>query len=374
MSDYRGNNPRISRELSEWHAGIPALGALESDLPIVDPHHHLFGSAEDALHYRLDDLKRDLAGGHRVIGTVYVEAYESAWRKTGPQAMRPVGEVEMIVGLTSMPVQTPFGPCWVAAGAVANANLALGEAVAEVIEAEFVAAGGRLRGIRHHTASVDGRVGDLIKDRPRPHLMADAKFRRGLSLLDKYGLSFDSTVYHTQLFELADLADAFPNTKIVVNHVGVPIGVAEFRSKRTEVLAQWEAGMRALASRPNVYVKLGGMGMPVFGFGFEQGRTPATSLQVAPAWQPLIDMCIELFGTERCMFESNFPVDKQSCSYTELWNGFKRTTRALSREERNHLFWRTACRVYGLSDLERYIDQLVDARKLAGERGSPYMV
>jgi L-fuconolactonase len=363
MTDDRSNNafpgsfPRSMRELAEWNIRAPGEDALEPELPIVDAHHHLFGSRDDAVHYRLEDLRQDVAAGHRVIGTVYVEAYESGWRKTGPEAMRPVGEVEMIVGLTGTPVQTPRGSCRVAAGIVSHADLTLGDGVADVLEEQAKAAQGRLRGVRHRTATDDGTVGTFIKNKPRPHLLSDRAFRRGMAHLDRFGLSFDAWIYHTQLGELIELADAFPNTTIVLDHVGGPIGVAEWRPKRAEVLEHWNKNLCELAARRNVRVKVGGMGMTVFGFAFEGGKRPATSTELAQAWQPLIDTCIEGFGTKRCMFESNFPVDKQSCSYVELWNAFKLATQALSQDERRDLFYRTACRTYRLPELARLGDE-----------------
>jgi L-fuconolactonase len=287
---YRGSFPRSTRELSDWHARVPGAQVLEPELPIVDTHHHLFGSPDDTVHYRIADLRRDIAGGHRVIGTVYVEAYESGWRKTGPEAIRPVGEVEMIVGATGTPILTTQGACLVAAGIVSHADLTLGEGVAEVLEQQLRAAQGRLRGVRHRTATDDGTVGAFIKDRPRQHLMSEPAFRRGFGQLDRFNLSFDAWLYHTQLGELVELADAFPNTTIVLNHVGAPIGVAEFRPKRAEVLEQWKRGLRALAARRNVCVKVGGMGMTVFGFGFERAERPATSRELVRAWQPYIEL------------------------------------------------------------------------------------
>lgn len=362
-SAYRGSFPRTGHDLLEWHAGAAQTDAVEASLPIVDPHHHLFGTASDPIHYRLDDVRSDLASGHRFVGTVYVEAYASGWRKDGPGAMRPVGEVDMIVGVTGEPVETPRGPCQVAAGIVSYVDLTLGHGAVEVLEEQLQAGQGRLRGVRYRTATDDGTVGRFIKDRPRAHLLLDSAFRRGFGYLDRWGLSFDAWVYHTQLPELIDLADAFPNTTIVLDHIGAPMGVAEWRAKRTEVLADWEKNLRALAARPNVRVKIGGMGMTVFGFGFEHGERPATSSELARAWQPCIDVCLEAFGTRRSMFESNFPVDKQSCSYVELWNAFKVATRSMSHDERGDLFYRTACQTYRLPELAAVADSIFHHRE-----------
>jgi predicted TIM-barrel fold metal-dependent hydrolase len=314
----------------------------------VDPHHHLFGEDMDALYYRRAELERDLAGGHRIIGTVYVEAYGSGWRTTGPEHLRPVGEVETIVGKAAGPVRTVSGYCEIAAGIVAYADLTLGHAVAEVLEAHLAAAQGRLRGVRHISARDDGLVGRFIKHLPRKHQLGDNAFRTGLGQLSKHGLSFDVWIYQHQLNELIELVDHLPDTTFVLDHVGGLIGVGEYRSERAAVFAGWKQKVQDLARRPNVCVKVGGMGMPVFGFGFEHRQRPATSVELAQAWQPLIDVCLDAFGTKRCMFESNFPVDHQSCGYTELWNAFKLATRGMSSEERGDLFHRTACSVYRL--------------------------
>ncbi|CAE6843156.1 amidohydrolase family protein [Paraburkholderia domus] len=348
LASYRGSMPRNTRELQKWHRSVERESALEPELRIVDPHHHLYGVATDTQHYRLTDLESDLNGGHRVVGTVYVEAYGTGWLETGPTHLRPVGEVEMIVEKVAGPVTTEHGICEVAAGIVAHADLTLGSAVTEVLEALLEAGQGRLRGVRHMTACDDGLVGRFIKEMPRKHLLNDASFQRGLAQFGKYGLSFDVWSYHHQLAEVIELVDRFPGTPIVLNHVGGLIGVGEYRSERGEVFAQWQDDLRRLAERPNVFVKVGGMGMPVFGFGFEHRGRPALSVELTQAWQPLIDACVDAFGTKRCMFESNFPVDNQTCGYTELWNAFKLATRSMSFDERSDMFYRTACTVYRL--------------------------
>lgn len=265
--------------------------------------------------------------------------------------MRSVGEVERIVQLSAQPLATAQGPCRLAAGIVSDVDMALGEDVAGVLEAHVAASAGRLRGVRHYTTYHDGQLAKFIPNAPR-HAMADVGFRRAFAQLERHQLSFDALVYHTQLRELAELADAFPRTTIVLNHVGMPVGVLDFAPHRAEVRRQWEQGMRALARRPNVVVKVGGMGMPIFGFGFEHGERPAATAALVQAWQPLIQMCIEAFGPARCMLESNFPVDKQSCGYGQLWNAFKQTTAGLAVAERKALFYRTACQTYRLPELQ----------------------
>lgn len=356
--EFRGNKPRKTAQLAAWHAQNGLTGALDRAMPIVDAHHHVYGATGDADFYRIEDFQRDVDTGHRIIGTVYVEAYESGWRKTGPEALRPVGEVEMITALAG-PLATEAGDCQLAAAIVCHADLTQGDRVEEVLQAHLAVGQGRVRGVRQRLATVDGVLGRLTPEPRRPHMTREPEFRRGFARLAASALSFDAWVYHTQLDEMIELADAFPDTTIVVDHIGGPLGVAEFRQQRAEVLREWEGNLRALAKRPNVYLKLGGMGMPVLGFGLEHGERPPSAHEAARAWKPLIDTCVQVFGTGRCLFESNFPVDKQSCSYAELWNAFKLATQGWSQQERSDLFYRTACRAYRLPALERQGDELI---------------
>ncbi|VTU45372.1 putative metal-dependent hydrolase of the TIM-barrel fold protein (plasmid) [Variovorax sp. SRS16] len=348
---FRGNRPRSVLELRDWHRRSLSEPALDPELPIVDAHHHLYGVVTDGQHYRVEDLAQDLASGHRVIGTVYVEAFGSGWYPGGPPSRRSIGEVEMIVRESANPVRCEHGACQLAAAIVSNVDLTLGDEVAALLEAHVLAGQGRMRGVRHHATRDEGWIGRFTHNAPR-HLLADKHFRQGFAWLERSGLSFDALVFHTQLAELADLADAFPYTPIILNHVGTLIGVPEYGVSRATLLAEWERGLRALAARPNVSVKIGGMGMPLFGFGFENADKPANSGELAQAWQPFIEVCVDAFGPQRCMFEGNFPIDKQSCGYTELWNAFKLSTRGCSHDERSALFYRTACRAYRLPELE----------------------
>lgn len=347
---FRGNRPRTVAELAAWHAGARRELALEPDLPIVDAHHHLYGARTDAQHYMADDLARDLASGHRVIGTVYIEAFQSGWRDDGEPVLRSVGEVEKILQESRGATRQVPHACDVAAGIVSNVDMMLGGDAARVVAAHVEAGGGRVRGVRHHATHDQGTIGGFIHNAPAG-LLADAQFRRGFACLERFGLSFDAVVFHTQLGELADLADAFPHTRMILDHVGMCIGVAEYAMDPAKHRATWRRGLQQLAARSNVYVKIGGMGMPLFGFGFERARRPATSSELALAWRPLVDTCIDTFGPQRCMFEGNFPIDKQSCSYVALWNAFKRCTLGMAPDERSDLFHRTAIRAYGLPAL-----------------------
>jgi L-fuconolactonase len=319
---------------------------LEPDLPIVDPHHHLVDRANTG-RYLLYDLLADTGSGHNITATVYLE-WLSMYRAAGPEEMRPVGEVEFANGVAAMAASGGYGKTRVCAGIVGYADLALGARVEPVLEAMISAGGGRFRGIRFISASHpdDGARGSSV-NRPAGLLM-DRSVREGFARLHPLGLSFDAFMYHTQLAELVDLARAFPDTPIVLDHVGGPIGIGPYAGRRDEVFAAWRAHIAELAGCPNVYIKLGGLGMRLFGFDVHRGELPPSSEQLAAAWRPYIDTCIAAFGPRRAMFESNFPVDKGSCGYQALWNAFKRIAAGASADDKAALFAGTARRFYRL--------------------------
>ena len=319
---------------------------IDPGLPIVDPHHHLVERPETG-RYLLPDLLADLKSGHNVTQTVYLE-WLSMYRADGPAELRPVGEVEFANGVAAMTASGGYGGGRVCAGIVGYADLALGARVEKVLEAQIAAGGGRFRGIRFIAASHPDQAqwGSLVA-RPAGLLM-DRRVREGFARLAPLGLSFDAWLYHTQLGELADLARAFPATQIVLDHVGGPIGLGRHTGKRDEVFAEWQARIRELAACPNVHIKLGGLGMRMFGFDVHTRDLPPSSEELAAAWRPYIEACVAAFGPERAMFESNFPVDKGSCSYHVLWNAFKRIAAGCSAAEKTALFSATAKKFYRL--------------------------
>ena len=315
--------------------------ALEPDLPIIDPHHHLWN--HDGNRYFLDELLADINTGHNIVATVFLQCFWG-YRSSGPEAMRPVGETEFVASVAAEAVQRRVRTR-IAAGIVGYVDFRGGEAVDDVLAAHIEAAEGRFRGIRQ----ISARHPDFLASMSTPPpfgLLADPAFRAGFTLLDKYGLSFDAWLYHTQLGELRDLAQAFPETPICLNHVGGPLGAGPYRGRRDEVFPFWRDGMRALAQCPNVHMKLGGLAMVVNGFDFHERPMPPTSEELAAAWGPYMRTCIEAFGADRCMFESNFPVDKGMCSYPVLWNAFKRIAAGASAAEKAALFHDTAARFY----------------------------
>ncbi|MGK0170271.1 MAG: L-fuconolactonase [Gammaproteobacteria bacterium] len=326
----------------EWLAGSQEE-IIEPELPIVDAHHHLW--LRDGHQYYLPELIADTSSGHNIVATVFVEC-NAMYRASGPAQMRPLGEVEFVNGIAAMSASGKFGSTRAAAGIVGYADLGLGDAVEEVLGAQVAGAGGRYRGVRNSSPwHRDPRArGSSVK--AEHDVLRKPGFRAGLKRLTAMGLSFDAWMYHTQLHELVETAQAVPEANIVMNHIGAAIGIGPYQGKRDEVFADWKLGIEAVAKCPNVSVKLGGLGMRLFGFDVHTGERPPTSEQLAAAWGPYIETCIEAFGAQRAMFESNFPVDKGSCSYQALWNAFKRIAAGASDDEKANLFSGTAARVY----------------------------
>ena len=319
---------------------------MEPDLPIVDAHHHLWDHAGNR--YFATDMLEDLATGHNVRATVAVECH-AMYNRRAPAALQPVGEVEFLNGSAALSASGQYGPCQIAAAIVGHADLLLGADVLAVLQAQMRAGGDRLRGIRYSAVwHPDPQARGSLAN-PPPHVMNDPRFRQGFARLAPLGLSFDAWIYHTQITELAALARQFPQTSIVVNHAGGVIGIGPYAGRRDAVRAEWATAMRDLASCENVFVKLGGMGMRLFGFDLSARARPPSSQELADLWAPYVHTCIELFGADRCMFESNFPVDKGSCSYAVLWNAFKRMSSGASAAEKQALFSGTAARVYRLT-------------------------
>jgi len=318
---------------------------LEPELPIVDPHHHLWQRPDWV--YMLDDLLSDIYGGHNIVATVFVQC-RSMHRATGPEAFRPVGETEFVNGVVAMSASGGYGPTKLCAGIVGHVDLKLGERARDVLEAHIRAGGGRFRGIRHITAYDPDPSLMNPAYAPPPGLMRDKTFREGFACLAPLNLSFDAWLYHPQIGDVTALAQAFPGTMICLNHVGGPLAIGAYAGRRVEVFAEWSKSIRALAACPNVVVKLGGMAMRINGWDFHTKADPPLSEELAAAWQPYVETCIEAFGPSRCMFESNFPVDKGSYGYAPFWNACKLLARGASATEKADLFSRTAARFYRL--------------------------
>jgi len=316
--------------------------ALDAGLPVCDPHHHVW--IHPGSRYLVDELLADF-GGHRVTSTVFVECHQF-YRDQGPEHLRAVGETEYVAALAG-PHRAAAGVAQIAAGIVGFADLTQGAAVREVLDAHR-AASDRFRGIRYATAwDASPQIRKSHTGAPAG-LLADRRFREGFDCLRDGGLVFDAWAYHRQLPELADLARAFPDVAIVVDHAGGPLGIGPYAGRRDEVYALWRAHIIELSRLPNVAVKLGGLTMTMSGHGWHKRDAPPGSAEIAAAIAPYVHTCIEHFGPDRCMFESNFPVDRASCSWSVLWNAYKRLARSYSPGERAALLHDTAVRVYRL--------------------------
>ena len=317
---------------------------LEPDLPICDAHHHLWERAERS--YLLKDFLEDLRCGHKIVATVGIEC-GYAYRTDGPERLKPVGETEFLNGVANHAYTDAALGTNIVAAIVAFADLTLGDAVAPVLEAHLAASPSRFRGIRHSTTW--DASGALRSDAERG-LMADGAFRKGFAWLKKFNLSFDAWLYQPQLMELADLAQAFPEVTMILNHIGAPLGVGPYAGKRDEVFQVWSRGIAQVARCPNVVVKLGGVGSVRSGYDWHERKIHPASSEVAATLKPYFEWCIDQFGVDRCMFESNFPVEKLANSYVTVWNAFKRITENYSAAERAALFHDTAARVYRIKE------------------------
>jgi len=315
---------------------------LEPGLPICDAHHHLWERSPNI--YLLNDFLADLGSGHNVLATVAIEC-GYRYRNDGPDELKPLGETEFLESVGLRADSNPRIKTRLVAAIVGFADLNLGDAVAAVLEGHLSSSPERFRGIRHST-TWDGS-GALRSEAP-PGMLLDGRFRRGFSWLQRFKLSFDAWLYHPQLPEVADLARTFPNVTIVLNHIGAPLGVGPYAGKRDEVYRVWRRHMASLAECPNIFIKLGGVGSVRSGYDWHQREIKPSSEELAEILKPYFEVCVEKFGAQRCLFESNFPVEKASNSYTILWNAYKRMTKNYSATERAALFYGTAVRVYRL--------------------------
>ena len=334
---------------NDWLA-LTAEPIVEPELPICDPHHHFWDFRTERIphqRYLLHELAADIHSGHNVRSTVFIEA-RAMYRADGPEEMRPVGEVEFVQGLAAASASGLYGPGRAAAAIVGHANLNLGERVAPVLEALQAASPNRFRGIRHSvTWDPHPEVDNTAAHRMAGQLASD-QFRAGARVLARKGLSLEGWLYFPQLPELADFAKAVPDLTIILNHIGGLLRVGPYANRDNEVLATWRSGIAAVAKCPNVVMKLGGIGMPRTGFDWHIRSKPIGSEELAASMAPLLTYCIEQFGPNRCMFESNFPVDKGSYAYAPFWNACKILARGASATEKTDLFSGTASRFYRL--------------------------
>ncbi|MBU9356128.1 amidohydrolase family protein [Burkholderia multivorans] len=315
---------------------------LDPELPIVDPHHHLWDHPGDR--YLANEAIRDLSSGHNITSTVHVQC-RSMYRKYGPESLKPVGETEFVRQLAAA-TNTEQAPLQLCAGIIGTVDVELGDGVQSALDAHIDAGGGRFRGIRPTVVCHESR--DILPVSNPEGLLRAKSTRAAIARIQKMGLTLDLWTFFTQLDDVADLCRDYPDLTVIINHTGGPLGIGPYKDKRAEVFEAWRARVQALAALPNTVMKLGGLAMRYAGFGFHERTLPPSSDELVHAWAPYMRFCIELFGTERCMFESNFPVDKATCSYSVLWNAYKKIAADLTATERMNLFSGTAARTYRL--------------------------
>ncbi len=320
---------------------------VDASRAIVDPHHHLWDHDNAPMAFLLQEFLGVIrSSGHKIVKSIYVEC-SSMYRHAGPVDLRPIGETEFANGMAAMSASGRYGDVRVAAGIVGTANLRLGREVVPILEAQTAAGNGRLRGIRFPVVHADTALFGRTPDPKGKGIMLDPAFRAGVRAMRRFDLSLDVWCVHTQLAELADLASACPDITIILDHIGTPLKYDAHLGRDAEIFPQWKAAVTDLARRPNVMAKLGGLGMDIsVPVGSSNGNAPSS--QLAVAWRPYIETCIEVFGAHRCMFESNFPVDSATCGYGALWNAFQLIAAACSADEKTSLFSGTALDTYRL--------------------------
>jgi predicted TIM-barrel fold metal-dependent hydrolase len=318
---------------------------IEPDLPIVDPHHHLWDRPNNR--YLFAELLEDVGSGHNIRATMFEECREM-YRADGPQDWKSLGETEFVNGIAAMSASGKYGRTRCCAGIIGNVDLRLGGRAREILAKHVEVTGGRFKGIRNGaTWHSDERLAIYCSGAPEG-MYRQANFREGFAALGPLDLAFDAWMFHTQLSDVLDLARAFPQTRIVLNHVGGPLQIGPYAGKGEEAFAEWKGLVRQVAQCPNTYVKLGGLGMKLAGCTFFENENPPSSQDLEKAWRPYIETCIEAWGPGRSMFESNFPVDKGMCSYPIMWNAFKRIAAGASAGEKAALFAGTAIEAYRL--------------------------
>ena len=329
----------------EWLALAIPEAALEPDLPIIDAHMHLWHH-QTGYHYFVEDYARDLRScGHRVDASVYVEC-GSMYRALGPEHLKCIGETEFAVGMAAIADSGRYTSTRAAAGIIGNADLRSGDVLDEVLDAHVEAANGRFRGVRQRAKWDPDPAVKGVVSADAPGLFLGPEFQRGLRKVARRGLIFEASVYHPQISDVTEMARAVPEAEIVLIHSGSPVGHGSYSGREHEVRADWLASMKALARCPNVRVKLGGILMTLANCDFGSASRPPTSAELAELWRPFIEPCFELFGAERCMVASNFPVDKAGFGYSTVWNMFKRLTSGCSSDEKRAIFSQSASRVY----------------------------
>ncbi|GAB1269000.1 amidohydrolase family protein [Aurantivibrio infirmus] len=319
---------------------------IDPGRPIIDPHHHLWQRRRGS-DYVLSDFWADTDSGHNIVSSVFIECHTN-YLEDGPEHLRPVGETQFVADIAAQSRLGDTNQCRVAA-IVAGGDLCLEAALVEELLAVHQHEGkGLFRGVRHAGAWEDDGDFLLIRGRGPKGLYANKNFRKSVRLLGAKGFTYDTWHYHHQNQSFLDFVKAVPDTTIVLDHFGTPLGVGPYAGKRAEIFQQWKKDIADIAQCPNVYAKLGGLAMPDNGFGWNLRDVPPSSDEFVAAQKDYYLHTLDCFGPDRCMFESNFPVDKYSLSYHVVWNAFKKMSDGFSDSEKDALFFKTAEHVYGL--------------------------
>lgn len=343
MFDAKYEHANFPRVRPEWLAQV-AEPAVEPELPIIDPHHHLW-DVESAF-YHAPELVADVNAGHRVLATVFVEC-KAHFDNDAPAGFEPVGETRFAVAQAQAAAQLPQGHAGLVKGIVAYGDPFVPNPQG-VLEAHLEDGQGRMRGVRVRAAWHADPAFAAPHGGADEHLIASPELDRYCAILAEMGLVLDLWVYHTQLDQAAELARRHPRLAIVLNHCGGPLGIGPYADKRAAVREAWSRSLGRVAANDNVAVKIGGLAMPRTGLSFADAAKPASCVELVERWTPYVRTCIELFGADRAMFESNFPVDKGSCNYVSVWNAFKLLSAGYPDAARRKLLAGTANRVYGL--------------------------
>lgn len=328
---------------AEWLAQV-SEDIIDPGRPIIDPHHHLWRRPNGS--YLVEDLWRDTGSGHNIVKTVFVEC-GAEYLPDGPEYLRCLGETQFVAGQAALSRSGQDKAAEIA-GIVARADLTLADQVVEVLEAHIEAGKGLFRGIRHSGALDPQPEALTIPGRALPDLYSRDDFRAGMRVLGRMGLTYDTWHYHHQNAAFADLARAVPDTQMILDHFGTPLGVGSYAGKREEIYGTWQKDILEISRCKNVVAKIGGLAMPDNGFGWDKADRPPTSDEFVEAQRRYYLHTIECFGPDRCMFESNFPVDKRSISYPVLYNGLKKIVADFSEDEKDQMFYGTAARIYKL--------------------------
>ena len=326
---------------------------IDPERSIIDPHHHLWKGPinppgiKESYRYMLEDLWRDTSSGHNIEKTVFIDCGQEYY-SSGPEKFKPVGETEFVVGI-AQEAERDKSKAQIA-GIIGHANMMLGTSVKEVLELHIEKGEGLFRGIRHAGGwDEDERVKNA-HSHPTPHIYLEEDFQLGLQELSSMNLVFDTWHYHNQISDLTKLAKNLPDLIIVHDHFGGPLGIGPYKGKREEIFKQWQEDIYELSQCKNVYAKLGGLAMPVNGWAWHKNEYPASSNDIITEQSRYYLHTIDCFGSKRCMFESNFPVDKQSVSYHVIWNAYKKLVKDFDEQDKHNLFYGTAEKVYKLTN------------------------